>query len=71
VPTSAQQRQTADLQEVQDVGEDTLRELRQRAHDAGIRGNSKMDEQQLREALARVEQGQDPIEAKRDAHGWN
>jgi hypothetical protein len=52
------------------MGEDTLRELRQRAHDAGIRGNSKMDEHQLREALRRVGQGQDPIEAKREARDW-
>jgi hypothetical protein len=52
------------------MGEDTLRELRQRAHNPGIQGNSKMDEQQLREALRRVEQGQDPIEAKREARGW-
>jgi hypothetical protein len=52
------------------MGEETLRELRQRAHDAGIRGNSTMDEQQLREALRRVEKGEDPIEAKREARGW-
>ncbi|WP_158228340.1 hypothetical protein [Pseudonocardia sp. MH-G8] len=53
------------------MSDEDLRELRQRAHDAGIRGNSKMDEQQLREALRRVEHGEDPIEAKRDAHGWD
>jgi hypothetical protein len=52
------------------MSEDTLRELRQRAHEAGIRGNSKMDEQQLREALRRVDQGEDAIEAKREARGW-
>lgn len=49
---------------------ESLQELRQRAHEAGIRGNSKMDEQQLREALERVEKGEDPIEAKREARGW-
>lgn len=56
--------------EVEDMSEDTLGELRQRAHDARIQGNSKMDEHQLREALRRVEQGQDPIEAKREARDW-
>jgi hypothetical protein len=49
---------------------ETLEELRRRAHEAGIRGNSKMDEQQLRDALRRVEKGEDPIEAKREARGW-
>lgn len=52
------------------MGGGTLRELKQRAHDVGIRGNSKIDEQQLREALRRVEQGEDPIEAKREAQDW-
>lgn len=37
------------------MAEQTLLELRQRAHDAGIEGNSKMDEQQLRAVLRRVE----------------
>lgn len=49
------------------MGEENVRELRQRAHDAGIQGNAKMDEQRLREALRRVEKGQDPIEAEREA----
>jgi hypothetical protein len=53
------------------MGEDTLHELRRQAHEAGIRGNSKMDERQLREALDRVRRGGDPIEAKREAHGWD
>jgi hypothetical protein len=52
------------------MADETLHELRRRAHEAGIEGNSKMDEQQLREALRRVEQGEDPIEAKRQARGW-
>ena len=50
--------------------EEELRDLRQRAHEAGIRGNSKMDEQQLREALRKVAKGEDPIKAKREAHDW-
>ena len=49
------------------MGEETLRQLRQRAHEAGIEGSSKMDELQLREALRRVEQGEGPIAAKREA----
>jgi len=49
------------------MADETLHDLRQRAHEAGIEGNSKMDEQQLREALRRVEQGTDPTEAKREA----
>ncbi|QYN39082.1 hypothetical protein K1T35_18905 [Pseudonocardia sp. DSM 110487] len=47
-----------------------LRDLRQQAHEAGIRGNSKMDEEQLREALRKVDKGEDPIKAKREAHDW-
>jgi hypothetical protein len=53
------------------MGQDTLRELRQQAHEAGIRGNSKMGERQLRDALDRVRHGEDPIETKREAHGWD
>ena len=53
-----------------DMADETLQELRRRAHEAGIRGNSKMDEQQLREALKKVEKGANPIEAKREARGW-
>ena len=49
------------------MGEENLREPRQRARDAGIQGNSKMDEQQLREALQKVERGADPGEARREA----
>jgi membrane protein len=44
----------------------TLERERQ-AHEAGIEGNSKMTEQQLREALRRVDQGADPAEAEREA----
>jgi hypothetical protein len=50
-----------------DMGDETLHELRRQAHEAGIEGNSKMTEQQLREALRRVDQGAEPAEAKREA----
>lgn len=46
-----------------------LHELRRRAHDAGIEGNSKMTEDQLRRALAMVGRGADPQAAKREAKG--
>ncbi|MEU5789616.1 hypothetical protein ABZ754_18020 [Micromonospora purpureochromogenes] len=44
-----------------------LHELRQQAHNAGIEGNSKMTEQQLREALRRVGKGERPQMAKQEA----
>ncbi|MGN9777538.1 hypothetical protein ACTMS0_17495 [Micromonospora sp. H33] len=44
-----------------------LHDLRQRAHDAGIQGNSKMTEDQLREALRKVGKGAEPQMAKREA----
>ena len=44
-----------------------LHELRQKAHDAGIQGNSKMTEDQLREALRRVGKGEQPQTAKQQA----
>ncbi|MGS2615503.1 hypothetical protein ACVCAH_13425 [Micromonospora sp. LZ34] len=46
-----------------------LHDLRQRAHDAGIQGNSKMTEGQLRDALKKVGKGTDPQAAKRQARG--
>ncbi|MBM0229654.1 MULTISPECIES: hypothetical protein [Micromonospora] len=46
-----------------------LHELRQRAHDAGIEGNSKMTEDQLRQALRKVSKGAEPQMAKREAKG--
>lgn len=49
------------------MAEHTLHELRRQAHEAGIPGNSKMDEQQLREALRKVEGGTDPEQAKQQA----
>jgi hypothetical protein len=44
-----------------------LHELRQQAHDAGIEGNSKMTEEQLRDALRRVSKGERPQLAKHEA----
>lgn len=49
------------------MADETLHDLRQQAHEAGIEGNSKMDEQQLREALRRVNEGDDPAEVKHEA----
>jgi hypothetical protein len=46
-----------------------LHDLRQRAHNAGIEGNSRMNEQQLRDALRKVDRGTDPMNAKRMAKG--
>ncbi|MEU8298746.1 hypothetical protein AB0C04_15875 [Micromonospora sp. NPDC048909] len=46
-----------------------LHDMRQRAHNAGIEGNSKMTESQLRDALKRVGKGSDPQMAKRQAKG--
>jgi hypothetical protein len=48
------------------TGRDELHELRKRAHQAGIEGNSKMTEQQLREALKKVGK-MEPAMAKRQA----
>ena len=44
-----------------------LHDLRRKAHDAGIAGNSKMTEGQLREALKRVGKGEQPQAAKQNA----
>ncbi|MGR6319891.1 hypothetical protein Q2K19_26435 [Micromonospora soli] len=44
-----------------------LHELRQQAHNAGIEGNSKMTEQQLRDAMRRVSKGERPEMAKQEA----
>ncbi|WP_157547876.1 hypothetical protein [Micromonospora sp. ATCC 39149] len=44
-----------------------LHDLRQQAHDAGIEGNSKMTEEQLREALRKVSKGEPPQMAKQEA----
>ncbi|MCP2163882.1 hypothetical protein [Goodfellowiella coeruleoviolacea] len=50
--------------------EEELRDLRQRGHDAGVRGSSGTDERQPREALGRVAAGENPTKAKREAKGW-
>ncbi|MFG2053233.1 hypothetical protein ACGFI9_04295 [Micromonospora sp. NPDC048930] len=44
-----------------------LHDLRQKAHNAGIEGNSKMTEEQLRDALQRVGKGERPEMAKQQA----
>ncbi|MFE9692123.1 hypothetical protein [Micromonospora sp. NPDC005806] len=44
-----------------------LHELRQRAHNAGIEGNSKMTESQLKTALSKVTKGASPQAAKQAA----
>jgi hypothetical protein len=41
-----------------------LHELRRRAHEAGIEGNSKMTVEELKTALAEVEKGRSPQEAR-------
>jgi hypothetical protein len=46
---------------------DQLHQLRQQAHNAGIEGNSKMTEGQLREALKKTGRGVQPQQAKREA----
>ncbi|SCE72231.1 hypothetical protein GA0070607_0785 [Micromonospora coriariae] len=48
---------------------DKLHDLRQQAHNAGIEGNSKMTEDQLRQALRKVGKGAEPQMAKREAKG--
>ncbi|MFG1776439.1 hypothetical protein ACGFIR_04085 [Micromonospora sp. NPDC049051] len=47
--------------------QERLHDLRQQAHDAGIEGNSKMTEAQLREALRKVGKGEQPQMAKHEA----
>jgi hypothetical protein len=44
-----------------------LHEMRQKAHNAGIEGNSKMTEGQLREALKKSGKGAQPQQARRAA----
>ncbi|MFI6230940.1 hypothetical protein ACIBCR_26935 [Micromonospora echinospora] len=46
-----------------------IHDLRRQAHQAGIEGNSKMTENQLREALRKVGRGAEPQMAKREARG--
>ncbi|WP_158554030.1 hypothetical protein [Micromonospora deserti] len=49
------------------TGREQLHDLRQQAHNAGIEGNSKMTESQLRDALKKVGKGMEPQAAKREA----
>ncbi|SCF29565.1 hypothetical protein GA0070618_4946 [Micromonospora echinospora] len=46
-----------------------IHDLRRQAHQAGIEGNSKMTEHQLRDALRKVGRGAEPQMAKREAKG--
>ncbi|MFE0589805.1 hypothetical protein [Micromonospora echinospora] len=46
-----------------------IHDLRRQAHQAGIEGNSKMTENQLRQALRKVGRGAEPQMAKREARG--
>jgi hypothetical protein len=65
----ARQQRTKQAQQGAMSGQEDIHELRQRAHDAGIEGNSKMTEQQLRQALTKVGKGEDPMMAKQEAKG--
>ncbi|GGM25003.1 hypothetical protein GCM10011608_07280 [Micromonospora sonchi] len=47
--------------------QEKLHQMRQQAHNAGIQGNSKMTEAQLREALRKVGKGENPQMAKHQA----
>ncbi|XTZ17336.1 hypothetical protein ACQSSU_08230 [Micromonospora echinospora] len=46
-----------------------IHDLRRQAHEAGIEGNSKMTEDQLRQALRKVGRGAEPQMAKHQARG--
>jgi hypothetical protein len=46
-----------------------IHEMRQRAHEMGIEGSSRMTEDQLRAAMKMVSKGSDPMMAKREAKG--
>ncbi len=48
-------------------GMNDLHEMRQRAHEMGIEGSSKMDMNQLRDALKKVNKGEEPMMAKQEA----
>jgi hypothetical protein len=49
------------------MGREQLHELRQKAHNAGIEGNSKMSADQLRNALNKMSKGAKPQQAKQEA----
>lgn len=44
-----------------------LHEMRQKAHEKGIQGNSKMTDDQLRQAMKKVGKGKQPQAAKQEA----
>ena len=46
-----------------------LHEMRQRGHEMGIEGASKMSEDQLRQAMKMMSKGKDPMMAKQEAKG--
>jgi hypothetical protein len=48
-------------------GMNDLHEMRQKAHEMGIEGSSKMDMNQLRDAMKKVNKGQEPMMAKQEA----
>jgi hypothetical protein len=54
-------------QEVDMGDQQQLHELRQKAHNMGIEGSSKMTEDQLNNALKRVAKGEQPQMAKQEA----
>lgn len=47
--------------------QEQLQELRQKAHDMGIEGNSKMTADQIRDAMKRISKGEQPQMAKQEA----
>lgn len=49
---------------------ENLHDLRQRAHQAGIPGSSKMTDRELQDALRKVGKGEEPVMAKQEAKGW-
>ncbi|BCB73711.1 hypothetical protein GCM10022251_80090 [Phytohabitans flavus] len=51
------------------AGREELHEMRQRAHEAGIPGSSRMNDKELKQALQKVGKGAEPMMAKREAKG--
>ncbi|MDQ7908492.1 hypothetical protein RB614_28580 [Phytohabitans sp. ZYX-F-186] len=51
-------------------GREQLHDMRQRAHEAGIPGSSRMNDKELQAALRKVDKGAEPMTAKREAKGW-
>jgi hypothetical protein len=51
-----------------DMSEDERKhDVRQQAHEAGIEGASKLSTQDAQEALSKVQQGEDPQQAKEES----